>query len=45
MSAVVQRRALRQVSQTVEGWDPDAFVIVEEPRSIQRGWLLSRRRK
>jgi uncharacterized protein YebE (UPF0316 family) len=31
--------------QVVERWDPEAFVRVEEPRSIQRGWLLSRRRK
>ncbi len=42
---IVQRRSLQKLSQEVERWDPEAFVIVEEPRSIQRGWLLSRRRK
>jgi uncharacterized protein YebE (UPF0316 family) len=42
---VVPRRSLKQVYRLVERWDPEAFVRVEEPRSIQRGWLLSRRRK
>lgn len=42
---IVKRRSLKRLSEEVERWDPDAFVVVEEPRSIQRGWLLSRRRK
>ncbi|MGD2151674.1 MAG: DUF5698 domain-containing protein [Gemmatimonadales bacterium] len=43
--SVVRRSSLKDVSRVVERWDPDAFVRVEEARSIQRGWLLSRRRK
>ncbi len=42
---IVRRRWVKRLSQEVERWDPDAFVVVEEPSSIQRGWLLSRRRK
>jgi uncharacterized protein YebE (UPF0316 family) len=42
---LVRRSSLKEVSRVVESWDPEAFVRVEEPRSIQRGWLLSRRRK
>jgi uncharacterized protein YebE (UPF0316 family) len=45
LSAVVPRRAVRGVLDEVERRDPAAFVVVEEPRSIQRGWMLSRRRK
>jgi uncharacterized protein YebE (UPF0316 family) len=42
---VVRRSSLKKVTSVVDLWDPQAFVRVEEPRSIQRGWLLSRRRK
>lgn len=45
VNTVVQRRSLGTVYSTVDRWDPDAFIAVDEPRSIQRGWLLSRRRK
>jgi uncharacterized protein YebE (UPF0316 family) len=45
ISTVVPRRALRQVLDEVSHWDDSAFVTVEEPRTIQRGWLFSRRRK
>lgn len=45
LTTVVRRRAMRELLREVERWDPDAFVVVEEPRSIQHGWLLSRRRK
>jgi uncharacterized protein YebE (UPF0316 family) len=39
------RRELPQVFREVATWDADAFVTVEEPRSIQRGWMYSKRRK
>jgi uncharacterized protein YebE (UPF0316 family) len=42
---VLRRRHVPHVFQEVQRWDPDAFVLVEEPRSIQRGWLFSTRRK
>lgn len=42
---VVQRRELPTVFQEVGVWDPDAFVTVEEPRSIHRGWMFQQRRK
>jgi uncharacterized protein YebE (UPF0316 family) len=45
LTMVVQRRLLADLLKEVDRQDPDAFVIVEEPRSIRRGWLLSRRRK
>ncbi|KPK82600.1 MAG: hypothetical protein AMS25_01740 [Gemmatimonas sp. SM23_52] len=45
VTTIVPRRALQEVYREIERWDPQAFVSVDEPRSIQRGWLLSRRRK
>ena len=45
LTTVVPRRMLRHLLDEVNHWDDEAFVVVEEPRSIQRGWLLSRRRK
>jgi uncharacterized protein YebE (UPF0316 family) len=38
---VVPRRRIEDVLSEVERWDPDAFVTVEEPREIRRGWLHS----
>lgn len=43
--AVLRRRDLPYVYEEVGIWDPDAFVTVEEPRAIQRGWMFSKRRK
>jgi uncharacterized protein YebE (UPF0316 family) len=43
--AVLRRRDLPSVYEQVRFWDPQAFVTVEEPRTIQRGWLFDRRRK
>lgn len=43
--AVVRRRDVDRVLHEVERWDPDAFVSVEEPRRIRRGWLYPKRRK
>lgn len=45
VDTVVRRRDVKNVLREIDRWDPDAFVSVDEPRSIQRGWLLSRRRK
>jgi uncharacterized protein YebE (UPF0316 family) len=41
---LVPRRQVREVMRTVEALDDDAFISVEEPRLIQRGWLFGRRR-
>lgn len=43
--AALRRRELPQVFREVNTWDPDAFVTVEEPRAIHRGWMFSQRRK
>lgn len=42
---VARRSEIRGIYDVIDVWDPDAFVTVEEPRSIRRGWLLQRRRK
>jgi uncharacterized protein YebE (UPF0316 family) len=42
---VVRRRQIDEVLQVVDKWDPDAFVSVEEPRAIRRGWMFPGRRK
>lgn len=41
---LVKRRQIRDVLRTVETLAPDAFISVEEPRTIRRGWLFGRRR-
>ena len=43
--AVLRRRDLPVAFEQVGIWDPQAFVTVEEPRSIHRGWMMGRRRK
>jgi uncharacterized protein YebE (UPF0316 family) len=43
--AVLRRRDLPSVYEQVRFWDPEAFVTVEEPKAIQRGWMFSQRRK
>lgn len=42
---VVRRRQIDEVLHVVDKWDPDAFVSVEEPRAIRRGWMFPGRRK
>jgi len=37
----VTRRQIRHVMAEVDRWDPDAFVTVEEPRELRRGWMFS----
>ena len=43
--AVLRRRELPVAFEQVGIWDPQAFVTVEEPRAIHRGWMMGRRRK
>ena len=45
VDAVVRRRDLPEAMRAIDYWDPDAFVTVQEPRAIRRGWLLQKRRK
>lgn len=45
ISTVVRRSEVPAILRTIDGWDPDAFVTVDEPRSVHRGWLLQKRRK
>jgi uncharacterized protein YebE (UPF0316 family) len=37
--AALRRRDLPAVYEEVQTWDPEAFVTVEEPRAIHRGWM------
>lgn len=37
----VARREIARVLDEVARWDPDAFVTVEEPREVRRGWMHS----
>lgn len=40
-----RRRHIPDILHTIETWSPDAFVTVEEPRAIHRGWMYQGRRK
>jgi len=40
---VVRRRQVPKVFNEVARWDPDAFVTVESPKEIRRGWMMARR--
>jgi uncharacterized protein YebE (UPF0316 family) len=42
---VAPRRRLPSIMAEVDRWDPDAFITVEEPRAIRRGWVFARRVK
>jgi len=42
---VVRRRNIPAILAEVDRWDPAAFVTVEEPRAIRRGWVFGRRAK
>ena len=39
LHSVVQRRQIARVLAEVERLDPEAFITVEEPREIRRGWM------
>ncbi|MGK7311742.1 MAG: DUF2179 domain-containing protein [Candidatus Longimicrobiales bacterium M2_2A_002] len=45
ISTVVRRSEVPRVLKVIDVWDPDAFVTVDEPRAVHRGWLLQKRRK
>jgi uncharacterized protein YebE (UPF0316 family) len=45
VDAVLRRRDLPAVLKQVDFWDPEAFVTIQEPKAIHRGWLLQGRRK
>lgn len=45
IQTVVRRRDIERVLEEVDRWDPDAFVSVEEPRAIRKGWMFPQRRK
>jgi uncharacterized protein YebE (UPF0316 family) len=38
---VVPRRKIPSVLAAAEDWDPGAFITIEEPREIRRGWMYS----
>lgn len=42
---VAKRSQIRRIMDEVKVWDPGAFVTVEEPRAIHRGWMFDKRRK
>ena len=42
---VARRADIKGIMRTIDQWDENAFVTVEAPRSIRRGWLLQRRRE
>ena len=42
---VARRAQVREIFRVVDVWDPDAFVTVEEPRAIHRGWMFDRKKK
>ncbi|HEX6587602.1 MAG TPA: DUF5698 domain-containing protein [Longimicrobiales bacterium] len=39
---VVRRRQVPKVLEQVAVWDPEAFVTVESPKEIRRGWMMAR---
>ena len=41
LNTVVTRRQIPLVLREVERWDPDAFITIEEPREVRRGWMFS----
>ncbi len=42
---LVKRRQIPAVMEVVERMDPGAFITVEEPRTMRRGWMFPTRRK
>jgi uncharacterized protein YebE (UPF0316 family) len=45
VSCVARRSEVPKMLKTIEAWDPEAFVTVDEPRAVHRGWLMQKRRK
>lgn len=42
---VAQRSQVKAILALVDQWSPNAFVTVEEPRAVRRGWMMQKRRK
>jgi uncharacterized protein YebE (UPF0316 family) len=42
---VARRSQIKNILRIIHDWDANAFVTVEEPRAVHRGWLLDKRRK
>lgn len=45
LHAVVRRRDVRDVVRTIERYDPDAFVTIQNDAVVHRGWMLGMRRR
>jgi uncharacterized protein YebE (UPF0316 family) len=45
IDAVLRRRDVAAVLREIDLWDPAAFVTIQEPRAIHRGWMLQKVRK
>jgi len=45
IDTVVKRRHVAEILVEVDRWDPDAFVLVDEPRAVRRGWMQDRPRE
>src|SRR5690606_39083537 len=45
VDTLVRRREIASVLREVDRWDPDAFVMIEEPRTVRHGWLQERPRQ
>lgn len=45
VDTVVKRRHIPEVLAEIDRWDPHAFVLIEEPRTVRRGWMLDRPRE
>jgi uncharacterized protein YebE (UPF0316 family) len=43
--SAIPRRRVGSYLETLDAAAPDAFVIVEEPRAVRRGWMFPMRRK
>lgn len=45
LHAVVRRRDVRDVTKTVEHYDPDAFVTIQNDAVVHRGWMYAAKRR
>lgn len=41
--SVIRRRRVGRALEIIEAMAPESFVVVDEPRSVRRGWLYPRR--
>jgi uncharacterized protein YebE (UPF0316 family) len=45
LHSVVPRRAVARCLRIIEAGAPDAFVVVDEPRLVRRGWQFTARKR